>query len=416
MTKIIENKYIEGRIENKTLKKTISAIVLSVLPIFSPYAFFGSISLNMLIMGLAVFILVTLKARINKRIVTPIIILWITHLTVSLLSIFITSLNMALINSIILTSYSILCISFLWSNCDFETFIKYANFFGSIGCLFIFVQAVFLAIGLEPPTGRLFNLKLLDYAGFVSTTWGFRLNSIFQEPSYFAIFTLPLLAVNLRKNNYRLSLVYTIALILSSSSLGIIGAIIVAVDYLLIEKRSIKKFLSFIGLILIIHLIMYSTVNFYYSSFNRSLDKLLSISEGSEIRFIGQVELFKYLPLINQLIGVGVNQMQNYFSGIVFGVYNYSNSFVITLINTGIIGLLVYVIFVFYTVYRSKKSNGLIFALIFIMVATTDYFMYNSFFFYILAFTYLNNESRVNNENIVCNIESSRNKLLSYNK
>ncbi|WP_138205977.1 O-antigen ligase family protein [Haloimpatiens lingqiaonensis] len=420
MIKINRNKYEENVIEQKTITKkvkVISAIVLTILPILSPYAFFGPITLNMIIMGVSVFFLVIFKAKINKNIVIPVSLLWTTHMGLSLFSTFITTFNISLINSIVLISYSVLCISFLWCNCDFEIFTKYANFFGVISCIFIFIQAIFLAIGLEPPTGRLFNLKLLDYAGFVTTTWGFRLNSIFQEPSYFAVFSLPLLAISLKKNKFKLYLLYTIALILSSSSLGIIGAIIITVEHFLIEKRNIKQLLLIIMAVFIFHIIMYSTMDYYYNSFNRSLDKLLSIFESSnDTRLTGQVALFNYLPIINQIIGVGVNQMQNYFSGIIYGVYNYSNSFVVTLINTGIIGVLMYLIFIFYTVNRAKKTNRLIFVLIFIMVATTDYFIYNYFFFYILTFIYLNNESRVSNENIIRNIESNRNKLVSYNK
>lgn len=379
--------------------KIIPAMVLAVLPIFSPYSLVGPISLNMVIMGIYTAVLMALNGRFF--IALPVVYMWILHFSLSVLAFFSTDYNIALFNSMLSISYSVICFSMLWSSCDRETFVKYTNYVGMGCCLFLFYQALFLAAGGEPPSGQLFNLPLLDYAGWVSTTWGYRLNSMFQEPSYFAIFCLPLLVVNMQKNNYKLSLIYILALILSSSSLGILGTFLVVVYYFFFKKGNLKQFIVVVLFTLVIHSILIYFSDYYNYVLQRSFDKVLAVfaeNDSSRIRLIGQLFLFENLPEFNQLFGVGINQMKNYFTSVGANVFNYSNSFVVTLINTGIIGLLVYIAFHVLTAYRCYKADRFIFYLIFIMICAIDYFIYSVFFFYLLTFIYLKNEKELFDE------------------
>ena len=358
-----------------------------------------------------------MNRRIDFKLIAPALLLWLSHLILSMQAVYTTNSNAALINSLIVVSYTVLCIAIIWSHCDFDSFAKYANYIGLFCCLYLFLQAIFLALGLNPPSGRLFNLPLLDYAGFVSTTWGFRLNSVFQEPSYFAIYLLPLLVINMQKQNYKFTMLIILALVMSSSSLGVIGSALVIVYYLLIEKKNIRQFIVIIVLALIVHLIMYRYSDYYVTSITRTIDKAMLITDVSnDGRFSGQIGLYQYLPVINQISGVGVNQLKNYFASMGLDVSNYSNSFVATLINSGIIGLISYIIFIGYTMYKSFKYKKIIFALIFIMIAATDYFIYNTFFFYLLTFIYVCSERRLVDEDTVRDTAGTGNKFLRYHK
>lgn len=322
-----------------------------------------------------------------------VLILWITHLCLTLFAALFTSFASSLLNTVVVMTYTIFCITILWSECDYDSFEASANAIGILASVFLFVQAAFLVAGLEPPSGRLFNLELLGSASFVATTWGFRLNSFFQEPSYFAIYVLPLLATSLRRNQHFRTVIFGFALVLSSSSLAIIGSIIVVVVHIASNRGYWKR--AFIGSFsgIALHIVLSNSVSYYALSVTRSLQKLSSLSVDSRIRFGGQSNLFLELPFLNQLVGIGLNQMQNYFSRHFFGVYNYSNSMVVTLINSGFIGLIVYLAFVIRISIKSVRSKRGIFVLIFLLVASVDYLIYNHFFFYLLAFISLINES-----------------------
>ncbi|MBP2657624.1 MAG: hypothetical protein H6Q69_656 [Firmicutes bacterium] len=391
----------KGRKNSNSIK--IPEFVLAILPIFSPYILLGPISVNMILLCIATVLVLVLNSRfsINRHISY----LWLLHFFLSILAFFSTDYNIALFNSMLSISYSIICFSVLWSRCNIKVFEKYANYIGIGCCLFLFYQAVQLALGGEPPSGQLFNLPLLHYAGWVSETWGFRLNSVFQEPSYFAIFCLPLLAVNMQLKNYILSTIYILALTLSSSSLGILGALIIVVYYFLAEKRELKQSVLIILCILVVHILFFYVSDYYNTAFERSLDKVLSIFDGNDsvnIRILGQIYLFESLPEFNQIFGVGVSQMKNYFASIGVNVFNYSNSFIATLINTGIVGLMFYIVFHMVTTYYCYKRGRLIFDLIFVMICAIDQFIYNFFFFYLLTFIYLSNEES-SDENFICN-------------
>ena len=404
--------------ESLSIVQIFLSIVLLILPILSPYTLFNNnnnIPINPFILLISVIVLITFRLKYRLKIIKPLVLLWIVHLFLSLLTAFTYDFNISLIYSLLSITFVIFCYGWLISNCNFEIFTKCANLIGLLCCAFLFFQAICLAMNINPPSGRLFNLKLLNNVGFVETTWGFRLNSFFQEPSYFAIYILPILAVNLEDEKYFLSIIYFISLILSSSSLGIIGSVILVLYYILIRKKSFKFFIIAVISLLIIHLVLYNSLEFYHTSLDRSIDKLLSIST-SNIRLTGHIGLFGSLPFANQIIGVGINQMQNYFhQGIGYGIDNYSNSFVITLINTGIIGFIAYIIFIFDMFKKTLKSNRLIYFIVFLVIASVDYFIYNYFFFYILIF-YFCSESRIKNESTICDITSVGNKFISHNK
>lgn len=370
-----------------------SAVILSVLSILYPYAIIGSIPINMILMFISIVILMVFNTKFDKSSVLPIFLLFCGHFMLSLVSTFSWVFSMSLIYSLLNTTITVLTISLLWSRCKFDVFFRTANLIGVISCLILFLQAIMLGFGMEPLSGKIPFLSILDYASFVSTTWGFRLNSLFQEPSYFAIYCLPLLATNLKEKKLILAIMYMFALLLSSSSLGIIGAIIIILYHMILERRRVRDTIILSGVMLFSHYIAYSLSPYYISSFNRTIDKLSFLLEESTLRIAGQSYLFNSMPITNQLIGVGLNQMSNFFVG--YGnVYNYSNSFVVALITTGILGLMMYAVFLIYSGFFSFKNKRIIYFIIFFMVASIDYLIYSPLFFYLLTFIYLREESR----------------------
>jgi hypothetical protein len=273
---------------------------------------------------------------------------------------------------------------------SFEIFIKATLFVGIISSLFLFIQAIYQVFNITPPSGRIPFLDLLDYASFISSTFGFRFNSFFQEPSYFAIYVLPLFAYSLGNKRYFLSFIFFFSLILSSSSLAILGSFLIIGYYIILNKNYRLKIISLLIVFSILNYVFMINSLIYEAFILRSLDKFNSIFVDSSIRFTGQVELFNLLPNINKLFGVGINQLQNYFGLFDINIPNYSNSFVIILFTTGIIGFFFYILF-FLILFglALSKNNRLIYFLILLSVASIDYFVYNPFFFYLLSFIFL---------------------------
>lgn len=394
MIKIIRNTVNMGKHNIHLNKTTYAGVVLSLLPIMSPYLGIGPLYMTMLILigSVGLFWVTTKELKINIPI--PVWILWFSHFIISIVAIFTTKFNIALINSMVVGTINVVCLSIMWTKCKYHIFVKSANIVGCVCCIFLVVQAMCLILGMEPPNGKIPGLSLIDHAGWVESTWGFRLNSVFQEPSYFAIFILPILVVALEEKKYKLAILYIFSLFMSSSSLGIIGAICVVVYFFIIKERKMGTFFLLLVCLIVIHSIAYANVDYYRSSFQQSLNKIQNIGIDSQSRLTGHINLFFQLPDINKLFGVGMGQLQNYFATQGVFVSNYSNAFVITLINTGIVGSIIFIVFQLYYFINSKNK---LFILIFIGICAIDAFMYSSFFYYILTFVILNkrNEKQI---------------------
>ena len=401
--------------QKTTMKERIATIVLAISPILSPYSVLRIIPLNTFLIIIVCAFLFSMKAKINLKNYKFILILWFTHLLLSVSVTVFSSFSNSLLSSLIVGTVNVIGIVYLSSNSNFSLFVKYSNRIGIFSCLFLFSQAISLALGVTPLSGKIIGLNLLDYSSFVQTTWGFRLNSIFQEPSYFAIYTLPLFAYNLKNRKLIFTFIYFLALLLSSSSLGIIGGSIVVIYFLFVRRIKAIYTLGAIFIFSFIHLILINLSTFYQSSLIRSFEKINNILIDSQIRLSGNFYLFEYLPTSNKLIGVGINQMQNYFGN---GISNYSNSIVITVINFGIIGLVSYFIFLVFMGLLAKKEGRFEYFSIFILILLVDYFIYNSFFYYILVFVFIENNAkeRYENENIVNYSESTGNKFIGFYK
>jgi hypothetical protein len=380
--------------DNQVPKKKIDnfvSFVLAILPIFTPYASIQSIPFNVSLIIICCIVLLLNNAKIQLKRVKSIWFLWFSHAALSIMATLVTHYNMSLINSLAVGTISALGIGYMWSNSSFNNFIVHANRIGIFASLFLFIQAISLSFGMNPPSGRIPWLSLLDYSSFLETTWGFRLNSIFQEPSYFAIYILPLFVYNLKARKGVKSLIFFLAIILSTSSLGIISAFFIIVLFAWNEKINVFYIISLVGSVILVHLLLTNFSEFYSVSLYRSFDKMSNIFMDSEIRLNGQVYLFEYLPTINKFIGVGINQLQNYFMFKFNGVANYSNSFIVTLVNTGLIGILIYFSFILYIWKKVIRKGMFDYVVIFILIASVDYFIYNYFFYYILTYIFINN-------------------------
>ena len=123
---------------------------------------------------------------------------------------------------------------------------------------------------------------------------------------------------------------------------------------------------------------------------------------STKYRLLGHIDLFlRYTP-IQKIFGVGVAQYSSY-----FGVSSYSNIWVTTILNSGIVGLL-FVVSVLVAMFRKITPSNRIFFLIMIMVFSSDYQWFSWYFFYLISACILRladpccAESMVNKEGSFC--------------
>ncbi len=369
---IVKNVYFcsKGKVKlNRYSKRTLWAGILIVIyPILAPYKLLG-ISVNWLLGGL--FVLVHLLNHASFPIMSklkPLVIYTVVSFILSLNGFFILSNPANLLNAEIAMIVNMVIYMVLWYCSDIDVTMKFGNFIGYVCCMYSLIQILATISGRIVPIGQ---LPLLEVStGWVTDVWGFRFNSLFSEPSYFAIYLLPLFVYNLLNGKWLKSIIFGFFIVLSSSSLGIISLIIIIVMRFISGKFSLKSKIKFL-------LILLSSIAFAGIIVNniptigvfirRSYGKISDIFGNSsanggymeDIRLGGYLNLFSDLPIKEQIFGVGNAQLQNYFAEQGLHVFNYSNSFVLSLLNFGVVGFLVFIFFLYYLFRVSRKGNTL---------------------------------------------------------
>ncbi len=385
--------------KGQNTQKYITAFILAFLPVLAPYSLFGTgLPLpDALIYGYTAYLFLTkLKTiKINPPFLT---FLGITFLF-SLLAFVVTGgLNYSLmIKGIIKNVIYFFCFFVLWSDLEGEKeqFFKAVLVVSGITCAFLLYQFLCNIIGWDIPSGILFGLPLDSQRSWASveTYHGIRLHSLFQEPSYFAAYTLFAAALSLRYNKYFLFLIQVACLIICTSTLGYLGLVLMLISILITNRNS--KVVSFLFKMLLVaiplHFILLYNIEVYQQFFEMSMQKITNLSAdlnatedtSASIRLIGYLEYFPRLPFINKFIGLGSGQFAYYF--IAEQLYNYSNVYVVVLLSYGILGLASLLLSLLYIFFAGPKEDR-IFVILFCIVAAVDGHLFNMYFFFMLAF------------------------------
>lgn len=385
-----------------------SALAICLYPILAPYKLFASFS-----MGLTILLVAAVLCTISSRKVffnVPFLILFGVHSLLSLIayfSLYNKTGTESIIWSIFMTFITCVAIMQIVPFFKKDIFIRVLISISIIAVVLLLYQVSAIMVGNIPYNGLLFGNLVNGYSWSNSVVY-MRPNSFFSEPSYYAIYMLPVLVLLLNNKFYFLSLVIFISLILSTSTLGILGAFLILLVYSILHRK-LFKFVMFLLVTFIILTVAVNIINLNWL-FDFNLNKFLNLQDESEIRIVGYIEYFNLIPTFNQMIGVGFNQLSNFFFN--YNLANYSNAFILTLINFGIIGFLAYIIYIIYSTLNVKKE-GYIFIFILVLISCIDAFIYSPNFFYILYFILIFSKSGNKafnfdlNKNLILNLKRS---------
>jgi hypothetical protein len=377
-----------------------AGFLIAIYPILAPYKLLG-LSLTW-ILGSA-FIMCHLLKRVTFPIMTsikPLAIYTLLSMLFSLNGLLIIRNTSNLINAEIAMAVDFIVYIMLWYYSDIDITMKYAHVFGYICCGFAVVQIIATISGDKVPSGQLPILEVST--GWVTEVWGFRFNSLFSEPSYFAIYLLPLFVYDFLKNNWIGTVVFGLFIVLSSSSLGIISLIVILVLRFVSVDFSLKGRIKFILIFLCVIVLANIVVNYVpiiESFINRSYDKINEIFSRSadggfmgDVRLGGYFNLFGELPIKEQIFGVGNAQLQNYFAERGVNIYNYSNSFVLSLLNFGLLGFVIFVAFLGNLFCVSCKEKTLLFWVILIITLGVDSLLFSYRYYWLVYFVIFSNK------------------------
>lgn len=292
-------------------------------------------------------------------------------------------------------------------------FIDIVTCIAKLACLFAIIQFVLVGyFGISIWNGVL-PLPINETDGFVDLTLSgaglFRVRAFFQEPSYLSIYLTPPLMYACKKRQYATSVLLAAGIIVTGSFVGTLGlflslAILVSdslhrgVNNSTIDFRYAALAVCYIAIIVILIFLLYINGSFpligqIVDNFTEKIWSIFDIGNeyywgksSAQLRLLGNINLFEFYSPFQQLIGVGWNQYQAVFSSLIST--GYSSSLVSTILNCGIVGGVSLCAWMICTVVKARMVWMPVF-LFLICCICTDNILFNGYFFYLLACSYL---------------------------
>lgn len=377
----------------------ICTVIALILPILSPYGI-GTSSANFPLTDFVCICLICFVLIQRRKVISNKFLLFIWGICVfeTIIScLFSSSIDLDVILGFKVAIEFMICLfaySYLIKSINREFFFKVAETIGLICAALAILQYVFASVGYYDFYSGILPLPIEKYSHFGGlldpNTGAIRVHSFFEEPSYLAIYMLPIFAHFLQQKRFLKATIIAVSCVCSSTMLGAVGIVLVLFITIIISsldiKDKVKLCVLLIGIIVVLSVLYYKSVSLqmvvdYYVSRWMNMDQELMRSNSSASqRIIGNRDLYNEYPFLHKVIGTGINQYTLYFNI----KSDYSNDLVCTLLNYGIIGI-VTVIFWFLKLFRNTVADGAVFIVIFILVFSLDHIWFNMYFFYLLT-------------------------------
>lgn len=369
----------------------IRSILLALIPILGIYEIFPSIGLDMLFLSILFFFsfFCSQKISIKGNMALYFFILLLTSLISYGFSVH-QSTSLFTNNSIQVLVFAIL-ICYYTSVKINSLFIKTLQLFGIICTIIVIWQTISFWVFNTPLTFFIpLNEDMIKLSETVSINLG-RPNSIFREPAHYSIYILPILFYSLNNKRFILAAFYLLGLLLSTSTTGFAAGIIIFLYYMFINGK-IKKLVLMVLPLALLPLIFLQ--DFILLIVDSNLEKLDSDSLGDNIRLFGTSFVLEKMDTFSLFFGVGHNQLVGFMAGQSVEIYNYANSFLMSIFSFGIIGLIAF-FWLLIELYKVNNNKG--YLILFILILLSDQILFNRNFFYVVICIYfLQNNIAIN--------------------
>ena len=354
----------------------IRSVLLALVPILGIYQIISGVTLDVVLLFF-ILILSFNKLQLNKELSR----FFFAIIVVSIIShAFSTNQSSSLFvnNTLQILAFAILLSFYVNFNVN-RVFIKTLLFLGVLSTLLLFYQIFSFYVLSTPVTFFLpIDMGIEDSTKTFSIHWG-RPNSFFMEPAHYGIFILPLFNYTLTYNKKMLSLVFFSGILLSTSTTGFLGVIVLFAYKKINIRRNMKFILVFMFFLLFIIFFFQDNIA---SILERNLEKLNSNSLSENIRVFGGFSLLSFVDSFSFIFGLGHNQLSHYMSLKGMDVPNYSNSFLMSIFSYGFLGFLGFLILIKHF-YKVSIDKG--YFIIFILVLLSDQILFNRNFFYLTS-------------------------------
>lgn len=369
------------------------SVIIAFIPISYLFALFGGISAGEVftIIGLFLILIFKNRLRIKKKSM-----LFLTFFCViALYNMFASGINgfdmqQALNNSIMVLLFGLEMSLISNYDIDIDKLYVVGRIFAGVLVGFLIIQLVAYYVVGTVVSGNMFGLETMDNY-FVSETYG-RPSAFLAEPAHFAIYLIPVYVTAFLKKDFKIIIICGLGLLLSTSSTGLIVAVVVPFIYYLytLNASLLKKIILCITFAVFL-IIGYSFVtNNYYDNY---MNKLSIEALSENIRIVGQLDNMKKLDFSQWIFGIGLNNFKTFLSFQSIESTNYANSFFYALISFGLVGtvMLLYGFLKMCNISRLGEYRRIMILLVIIvcMILLSDQLLFNRNLLYIITWLYV---------------------------
>ena len=227
-----------------------------------------------------------------------------------------------------------------------------------------------------------------------------RPSAFFLEPQHLCSFLLPLLLIEMKKQNYIRAGVLTFTILLSTSTQGVVCAAVLWGILLMFDKqRKLKS--KIVKLVLIISFVF---AFIYTDLFIGAVDKIQSGTFDNNIRIFRAFDVFRAMPVEDKIVGIGMKNVNNYLAyshvcnrwlmSELSPAHNFISSLIGNFIEFGLIGGIAYVVMLI-KMFRKANITGRIFVVLIILSALSATITYNAWMmFYWVLFYVISDEQK----------------------
>jgi len=228
--------------------------------------------------------------------------------------------------------------------------------------------------------------------------------AFFMEPQHFASFVMPYLLITLRRNKYIEAIVITVSILLSTSTQGLLCAALLWMIYIITYREikvQVRLLLVFLAIVMIV-------VFIYSSYFAVAYNKLMNTNWKHNIRLTRAFDVFREMPLFDQMFGIGTRNINNYIRTTGVGkswlmsdlspAHNYVSTLGGNFVEYGFWGGMAY-IFMLIFMFKKAGITGKWFVIIIFLSSLSQQIVLDVWFsFYWIIYYMINDEEKVRQE------------------
>ena len=386
---------------NRSKIEKMVTVLFCLFIILSSYGFIGSTSIGEVLMFAMSLVALIFTRKFSR--VSGLLWLWLYIVLQTIVLLFLSkpyATLMPTLNKLIRLSMMFFIVMVIADIIDSRLLYKIYWIISSAAIVCVIIQAVQIWILNVPMTIMIpfYEYTLKDQTMLLSSN---RPSAFFLEPQHLCSFLLPLLLIEIKKQEYFKAGILSFTILLSTSTLGLICTGIVWIMFLVFDSNRKLKSKIVMSLLIVSFIVAY----IYTDLFTGSISKIQSGTFDNNIRIFRALEVFAEMPFTDKITGIGMKNINNYlaYSGVcnkwlmsnLSPAHNFISSFVGNFIEFGIIGGIGYLLMTIKMFIQSSMA-GKVFVVLILVSALSMTISYNVWMvFYWVMFYTINNEDKL---------------------